>query len=123
MTGCACTDEVAGLERRTLKILLAVNATMFVAEMVVGWVAESTALIADSVDMLAGAAVYGVSLYAVGRPRSLQASAANMSGFLQIGLGIGVLVEVVRRAIFVSEPMSSLMITAGFIALIANVIL
>lgn len=54
-------------EARTLKILLAINALMFVAELTVAWFAESTGLLADSLDMFADAAVYGLALYAVGR--------------------------------------------------------
>lgn len=54
------------MERRTLVILLSINAIMFVIELVIGWIAQSTGLIADSLDMLADAAVYGISLYAVG---------------------------------------------------------
>ncbi len=52
MTGCACDDEVLGLERRTLRTLLLINAVMFVSEAALGWLAESTALLADSLDIL-----------------------------------------------------------------------
>ena len=45
-----------------------------------------------------------------------------MSGVLQIALGLGVLVEVMRRAVFGSEPTSHLMIGAGTVALVANLI-
>lgn len=122
MTGCGCDDELTGLERRTLWILLVINAIMFVSEAVFGWLAESTALLADSLDMGADAAVYGVALYAVGRSRSLQAGAATTSGVLQIALGLGVLIEVARRSVYGSEPMSLLIIVTGLVALVANVI-
>jgi Co/Zn/Cd efflux system component len=122
MTGCGCDDELAGLERRTLWILLVINAIMFASEAVFGWLAESTALLADSLDMGADAAVYGVALYAVGRSRSLQAGAATTSGVLQIALGLGVLIEVARRSVYGSEPISLLIIVTGLVALLANVI-
>lgn len=121
MTGCGCDDEVVGLERRTLWTLLVINAVMFAAEAALGWLAESTALLADSLDMGADAAVYGVALYAVGRSRSLQAGAATTSGVLQIALGLGVLVEVARRSVYGSEPISLLIIVTGLVALLANV--
>jgi Co/Zn/Cd efflux system component len=38
--------------------LLAINAVMFVVELVAGWLAQSTGLIADSLDMFADAMVY-----------------------------------------------------------------
>lgn len=122
MTGCGCElDETANLERRTLRVLLAINGFMFIAEAMAGWWAESTALIADSLDMFADASVYGVTLFAVARSRHLQANAASISGILQIALGIGVLLEVVRRYFYGSDPVSMLMMAVGAVALLANV--
>eukprot|EP01025_Chloroclados_australasicus_P032476 TRINITY_DN32955_c0_g2_i4.p2 TRINITY_DN32955_c0_g2~~TRINITY_DN32955_c0_g2_i4.p2 ORF type:complete len:164 (-),score=30.50 TRINITY_DN32955_c0_g2_i4:91-582(-) len=95
---------------------------MFVAEVMVGWIAESTALLADSLDMLADATVYGIALYAASRSGGTQRTAARVSGVLQIALGLGVLVEVIRRTLFGSEPTSHLMIGAGAVALVANLI-
>jgi len=95
---------------------------MFVAELTLGWVAQSTGLIADSLDMLADATVYGLSLYAVGKGVLQQAKAARVSGYLQIILGLGVLFEVVRRMVFGSEPQSTLIVVVGAFALLANVI-
>jgi Co/Zn/Cd efflux system component len=118
--GCG-SDQVEKLERKTLIALLAINGIMFVVELTLGWLAESTGLIADSLDMFADAGVYGISLYVVGKGIQLQSRAANVSGILQIILGFGVLVEVLRRLIFGSEPESILIIVVGAIALIANV--
>ncbi|HFZ1457798.1 TPA: cation transporter, partial [Pseudomonas aeruginosa] len=108
-------------ESRVLKALLGINALMFVAELVLGVIAESTGLIADSLDMFADAAVYGLAFYAAGRSKGLQLKAAHLSGFLQIALALGVLLEVVRRFIFGSEPESLLMMGVGLVALVANV--
>ena len=49
---------------------------MFVVEFLVGWLAQSAGLIADSLDMFADATIYGVALYAVGHSvkRKLQAA-------------------------------------------------
>jgi Co/Zn/Cd efflux system component len=122
MPGCGCElDESAALERTTLWRLLGINGVMFVVEGLVGWWGESTGLLADSLDMLADASVYGIALYAVGRSQGLQKGAASASGVVQIALGIGVLLEVVRRLLYGSEPVSSLMITVGVLALLANV--
>ena len=122
MSGCGCAEEATGLERRTLVTLLVINGAMFVAEVIVGWIAESTALLADSLDMLADAAVYGIALYAASRSGGTQQPAAKVSGVLQIMLGLGVLGEVIRRTLFGSEPTSHLMIGAGAVALAANLI-
>ncbi len=123
MADCGCElEEAAQLERITLSTLLAINGIMFAAEAILGWWAESIALLADSLDMLADASVYGLALYAVGRSRRLQARAAKASGVLQVALGLGVLIEVVRRLLFGSDPVSLLMIGMGAIALCANLI-
>ena len=108
-------------EARVLRWLLAINAVMFVFELGVGIVAQSTGLIADSLDMFADAAVYGVSLFAVGKAAKLKLKAAHISGWLQLALGLGVLLEVLRRVIYGSEPVSALMMSAGAVALVANI--
>lgn len=116
-------DAAAGdaSEARTLRLLLAINAAMFVIEMAWGLIAESAGLVADSLDMFADAAVYGLALYAVGRAASLKTRAAHLAGWLQLVLAVGALSEVVRRSFFGSEPESALMMGIGAIALVANV--
>jgi cation diffusion facilitator family transporter len=114
-------EEAAELERQTLWILVAINGAMFLAEAFAGWRGESTGLLADSLDMLADASVYGIALYAVSRSRRFQTSAATASGMVQIALGFGVLFEVVRRFLFGSDPVSMLMMAVGTLALVANV--
>ncbi len=122
ISDCGCElEEADALERRTLWTLLAINASMFVVEAVAGWLGESTGLIADSLDMLADATVYGIGLYAVGRPLMAKARAAFASGVSQIVLGIGVLGDVARRFQVGSDPISALMIAVGAVALVANV--
>jgi len=108
-------------EARTLWILLGINTAMFVTELGVGIAAQSTGLIADSLDMFADAAVYGLGLYAVGKSIAHKVRAAHWSGWFQIILAVGVLIEVGRRFWFGSEPLSTLMIVMGLVALIANV--
>lgn len=108
-------------ERRTLYWLLAINAMMFVLEFAVGIVAQSMALLADSLDMFADAAVYLLALFAVGKGLQLQLRAAKVAGWLQAILALGVLAEVVRRALYGSEPQSTLMLGMASLALVANV--
>lgn len=108
-------------EGRTLGFLLAINAALFAVELVAGWLAQSAGLLADSLDMLADAAVYGIALYAVGRSASLKLRAAHLSGRLQLLLALGMLAEVVRRAVFGSEPEPQAMIGVSLLALAGNV--
>ncbi|MGR3303072.1 MAG: cation transporter [Candidatus Scalindua sp.] len=123
MANCGCEIDIKSKEEsRVLIILLLINAVMFITEFAFGWLSESTGLIADSLDMLADALVYGVSLYAVGKSLYVKANSAMLSGCLQITLGIGVLLDILRRAIIGSEPESGFMIAVSLVALIANVI-
>ena len=122
MSGCGCEVEIKDAsQKRVLYWLLGINATMFFVEMTVGILADSTALIADSMDMLADAVVYGIGIYAVGKSILHKAKAAQISGYFQLLLGVIILIDITRRLFLGSEPISSLMIGMGFIALIANV--
>ena len=107
-------------EARTLRVLLAINAAMFVVELVAGWLAQSSGLIADSLDMLADAMVYGLSLYAVGKVAATKVRAAHVSGVFQGVLAIGVLADVVRRLVAGSAPEAPAMIGVSLLALAAN---
>ena len=117
----AKTEGRESAEAKVLKILLVINAVMFFFEIILGFIAQSTGLIADSMDMFADAAVYGVSLYAVGKSVLLQHKAARMSGYMQMLLAAFALFEVFRRFIFGSDPEPSFMIWVSLVALIANV--
>jgi Co/Zn/Cd efflux system component len=126
-SGCGCAADLAatqgaGLERRTLWTVLLINAAMFVVELSFGLRAGSTGLIADSLDMLADAGVYGLSLLAVGRSSGQQRRAAVLSGRLQIALAAWVLLDVLRRSLLGSEPISALMVAIGALALLANLL-
>ncbi|HQA12010.1 MAG TPA: cation transporter [Zoogloea sp.] len=109
------------VETKTLWILLAINAAMFVIEIVAGWLGNSAGLIADGADMFADAAVYGVALYAVGGSYRHKLSAARLAGILQMALAIGVLGEVARRMLTGSAPEELTMVGVSLLALAANI--
>lgn len=122
MSECGChVERVETGQRRILWTALALNAAMFVIEGIVGWKAESTGLLADALDMLSDAGAYGVALVAIGRSGLFKARAAAVNGSLILVLGVGVLVEVIRRAMFGSEPQSLWMIGVSSLALAVNV--
>lgn len=108
-------------ESKVLMLLLVINGGMFVVEMITGLMAQSMGLISDSLDMFADGAVYSVSLYAVGKAKSMQSRAAFLSGVLQLLLAVGALTEVTRRFFYGSEPNSPFMIGISLLALAANV--
>ena len=107
-------------QRTVLWIVLAINAGMFGVELAAGLWAQSTGLIADSLDMLADAAVYGIALAAVGGSVLSQRRSARISGWLQLALAVLVLLDVGRRLVQGSEPVSAAMMVVGALALVAN---
>ncbi|TVQ12053.1 MAG: cation transporter [Leptolyngbya sp. DLM2.Bin27] len=123
MSDCECGSLSAkeASQRRTLWILLAINGAMFVLEGLTGWLAQSTALLADALDMLADATVYALSLYAVGRAAGAKLRAARLSGWLQVALAGLVLADGVRRFLAGQSPEPTWMVAIGMLALGANV--
>ncbi|SBO42726.1 cation transporter [Cyanobium sp. NIES-981] len=122
-TTCGCgSDGAERLERGTLQWLLAINGAMFLVELVLGLWGQSTGLIADALDMLADAAVYALSLLAVGPGAGRQRRAARLSGWLQLGLAVLVLLDGLRRFLQGSEPMGVLMAAVAGLALAANLV-
>ena len=121
MSDCGCEMTARNAqEKKTLLIVLGINAFMFVFEMVLGLAAESSGLIADSLDMFADASVYAISLYAVGKSTGLKIRAARLSGITQVALALMVVIDVLRRFIYGSDPISGLMMGVGAVALTAN---
>jgi Co/Zn/Cd efflux system component len=117
---CAGPVVVAERQRRILQLVLAVNAGMFLIELGAGLLAASTALLADSVDMLGDAMVYGFSLYVIGRGAAWQARGARLKGTLMAVFGAGVLADVVVKLARGAMPSPELMGGVGLLALAAN---
>jgi hypothetical protein len=81
-----CAGTTPRAPRATLRIVLILNVALFAIELIAGLIAGSAALLADSLDSLGDALVYGFSLYVVGRAvlwkvRAALAKAAVMGLF------------------------------------------
>ena len=108
--------------RRPLMWALAINFTLFLGELTTGLWFGSMGLVADSLDMMADAFVYALSLAAVGGSLARKRRLAAASGYLQVGLACFGLFEVVRRFVFPAEgPNEAAMIIVSLVALAANV--
>ena len=107
-------------QRRVLVAVLVLNAAMFAGEFTAGVVAGSTALMADAVDMLGDAFVYGLSLYALSRGARWKAGAALAKGGFILLFGAGVLIEVAIKVATGVPPSSTIMLAFGGLALAAN---
>jgi len=110
-------------QRKLLWSVLIINLAFFVIEMTTGFIFGSMGLVADSLDMLADAIVYGLSLWAVGSAVSRKKQVARLAGYFQLALAILGIVEVIRRFIgFEQLPDFRIMIIVSFFALIANAV-
>jgi Co/Zn/Cd efflux system component len=125
MADC-CNDkacEIEGLRARqsaTLKAVFAINAVMFVVESAAGFLSGSISLLADSLDMLGDALVYGVSLYVVARGMRAKAVAALCKGSVMAVFGLFVLGQAGYRLLFPQIPAFDVMGLIGLLALAAN---
>jgi Co/Zn/Cd efflux system component len=106
--------------RRVLVVVLLLNAMMFVVEFGAGLIAQSASLMADSIDMLGDAAVYGLSLFALGRSLRWRAGAALIKGGFILFLGLGVILEIGAKIAWGVPPASGVMLVVGGMALAAN---
>lgn len=108
--------------KRTLWWVIAINASMFVVEMLGGAWVGSQALKADALDFLADAATYGLSLWVIGRSVKTRANAAIVKGISLLLMGAWVLSSSLYQVMFLQVPVAPLMSLVGLLALIANVI-
>ena len=125
MSDC-CNDKACEIEAlkakqsSTLKAVLGINATMFAVEITAGIAAGSVALVADSLDMLGDALVYGFSLYAVTRGLREKAISALLKGGIMGAFGLIVLLQAGYRALHPDAPVVALIGVIGALALVAN---
>ena len=125
MADC-CEDKTCAIEAlqerqsSTLKLVLAINALMFVVELAAGLMANSTALLADSLDNLGDALTYGLSLYAVARGARAKAKVALFKGGLILAAGLFVLGQVAYRIVNPALPIYETMGAISLLALLAN---
>ena len=125
MSDC-CSDkscEIEALRSRqgtTLKQVLALNAAMFGIELTAGLLAASVALVADSLDMLGDALVYGFSLYVVARGARMKAVAALLKGAVMAAFGLFALAQAGYRILVPEVPVFETIGAVGLLALAAN---
>lgn len=108
-------------QSRVLKIVLAINLTMFVLEFSMGLWAKSTALMGDSLDMFGDAVVYGFSLYVLHKSERTRATAAFLKGLIIVAFGLWVLYESLNKIITDVVPVAEAMGVVGVVAMVANV--
>ncbi len=127
MAGCGCYDiepfdgSTTGF-KRVLWAVIAINATMFVVEMVAGVLAGSQALKADALDFLGDTVTYGLTLLVIGMPLAWRARAALFKGMTLGAMGLWVLGSTIYHAFILGVPKAEVMGAIGFLALVANLV-
>ncbi|MCE7798695.1 cation diffusion facilitator family transporter [Sphingobium sufflavum] len=107
-------------ERRTLWIVLLLNAAIAVGFFATGLIGDSSALIANGVDNLSDTAVYALSLIALSRGQTWKTRAASASGVMLLIFAGGILLDVGRRYIQGSEPIGPTMMVMSAVAAVVN---
>lgn len=113
-------DALRSRQSATLKAVLAINAVMFVVELTAGLLGNSLSLVADSLDMLGDALVYGFSLYVVARGAEMKARAALFKGLIMAAFGLFVLGQAIYHIVYPQLPVFETIGAIGLLALAAN---
>lgn len=119
---CSSNAAASGRYRAILWVVLAINAVMFLVEIIAGLAAGSAALQADALDFFADAANYGISLFVLGMSLRWRAGAALVKGASMGVFGLWVIGSVVWHALHGTVPDWSAMGIVGMVALLANAI-
>ena len=124
MAGCcghdAKFDGLSADYKRRLWLVIALNATMFVVEMIAGHLAKSQALQADALDFLGDSLTYGISLAVIGASVQVRTNAALAKGVSLLLMGLWVFGSTVYRIFYVGVPEAQIMGVIGFLALLTN---
>ena len=114
--------KVQDEKRNILVWVLIINTSMFFIEAIYGWFAQSNALMADALDMLGDAAIFGFSLYVIRLNTIWQSRAGFIKGIIMAIFAIGVLTSAFYRSFNPIIPEVTTMGVVGFMALAANLI-
>ena len=118
MSGC-CTPN--NLKRKVLWLVLWINAVAFAAQFAAAIIAHSSALLADSLDMLGDMLAYAISLYALARGQQWLAKAALYKGLIILCFASAILISSLNKITLQQIlPSSTLMLIFGGLGLIAN---
>jgi Co/Zn/Cd efflux system component len=120
---CDQSSELEMLRKRqsgTLKIVLAINAVMFLVIVAAALYARSSALLADSLDNLGDAFTYGLSLWAVHLGIRMKARVAFFKGLLILLAAFAVLAQIGYKLINPTVPLFEVMGIFSLLALAAN---
>lgn len=125
MSGCcnndSCTlDALRERQRGTLRIVLLINAVMFVVIVAASLYGKSAALLSDSLDNLGDALTYALSLYVVSKGAAAKARVALFKGLLILLAACVVAGQIVYRLFEPALPIFEVMGIFSLLGLAAN---
>lgn len=103
-------------QKPILRQVLLWNLGLFVGLGIAGWVADSSALMANAIDNASDAAVYLISYLAIDRQPAWKRWAAMLSGVMLLLFACFVLVDVVLRWLGDAEPVGLTMMVLALVA-------
>lgn len=106
--------------KRRLWIVIAINALMFLVEIIAGTIADSQALKADALDFLADTLTYGISLYVIGMSVAVRSGAALAKGISLSLMALWVFGTTLYQVFVLNVPAAPVMLGVAVAALIAN---
>ena len=118
---CVPDDNSNDKYRVILWIVLLINLSMFVTEIVFSISSGSQSLLADSLDFFSDTANYAISIYVLDKVITTRAKAALFKGYCMALLGSWVLISTIYKLFSDITPQAETMGTIGFIALLANI--
>ena len=113
-------DALRERQRGTLRIVLGINAVMFLVIVGAALYGKSSALLADSLDNLGDAFTYGLSLYAVTRGATVKAKVALFKGALIFLAACAVAAQIAYKLLVPSVPIFEVMGVFSLLGLVAN---
>jgi len=123
-TDDCCAIDLNNADGKTLKkvlfLVLFINFGMFLIEVIGGFMAHSNALLADSLDMLGDAFVYGISIAVLYKHPSVRAKGSLVKGIMMLLLGLFVVGENIFKIINPIIPIAETITVIGLLALFAN---
>src|SRR5262249_28975730 len=117
---CCHSIHAPATWRPVLWIALAINAGMFLTDVVAGLVGVSVRLQADALDFLGDAFNYGISLVVVGLALTWRARAALFKGITMSLFGLWVIATTAWHITYGAVPQPFVMGAIGTVALVAN---
>lgn len=125
--GCGCGSVAESFDgasrgfKAAIWVVIALNAVMFVVEIVAGQVAGSMALQADALDFLGDTLTYGMTLAVIGQALRVRAGAALLKGLSLGAMGLYVFGASLWRTFVEGTPEAVTMGAVGLAALAVNV--